>query len=663
MLTDTSTSPFAIMHSVPAGKASITGDGPLARLRNRAVEVTVPSMGDLMFDPDVSHAYQNFLVAAGELEGTHHGPPFMDGDLYKWLEAAVIVSSEESSDARLVEWIDQAAEAIAAAQQPNGYLQTKTTIAQAAGEDRVELQERMDFETYNFGHLMTLACVRYRLTGETDYLEIAERVAGYVATTLEQAPERLADCNICPSHYMGLVELYRTTGNERYLSIAGALLDLHGGKGYAGTEDNQDVLPVREQRHAVGHGVRSTYLYAGMADYVLETGDEGMAEALDAIWEDLISRKIYITGGCGALYDGASPDAAQDYRSVARVHQAFGRAHQLPQTTAYNESCASLGLVMWAWRMLLRKGEARYADEIERVLYNALPGTIGLDGKSYFYTNPLRQVRDLPFHMRRAGDPSSSGPVQSHDRPRQEYMTACFCCPPNIARVIAETPYYVASSDKDQIWVHQYVDGAVSVDVGGVGVELRQHTRYPIESRVQIDVAAETAVTGTIRLRIPSWCTGATVTVDGTQVEKLDRGYVVVEGTWQQNTIVVDLPMPARLVAAHHFVEEATNQVAIVRGPVVYCIESADLPEGVGIEEVQIPRTIELAEQEGTGQLAGNMLLTGTALRVPPSVVGDALYADLADEEAEPLDVTFVPYGVWNNRGAGEMSVWMPLHR
>lgn len=665
MLTDTRRSPYSLMEPVQAGRATITGDGPLARMRDRAVDVTVPSMGELMFDAEISHAYQNFLVASGDLDGEHQGPPFLDGDMYKWLESAVVVAAE-TAHPQLSEWIGRASTAIAAAQQTDGYLHTKTTIAQSAGEDRVPLQERMDFETYNFGHLMTLAAVHQRHTGDSSYLDVAERVAAYLASTVQSSPELLADCNICPSHYMGLIELYRTTGNADYLVLAGRLIDLHGGKGNAGTDDNQDVLPVREQRHAVGHGVRSTYLYAGMADYVLETGDERMRQALLSIWDDLVSRKIYITGGCGALYDGASPDAAQDYASVARVHQSFGRAHQLPQTTAYNESCASLGLVMWAWRMLLLTGESRFADEIERVMYNLLPATIGLDGKSYFYTNPLRQVRDLPFHMRRAGNPASSQPSASHDRPRQEYMTACFCCPPNIARVIVQTPYYVASSRGAKIWLHQYIAGEVSVDVDGNQVLLRQTTRYPLESRVQIDVTADVEVSATIRLRIPGWSRGATVTIDGEQVAldaALDDGYVVLDGTWKSRTIVVDVPVPARLVAAHHFVEEATNQVAVVRGPVVYCLESADLPEGVGIEQVYIPRSASFAEREGSDEMAGNVLLATSALRLRPSVGVGELYADLQDTDAEPIDITLVPYGVWNNRGAGEMSVWLPLHR
>ncbi|TDD65289.1 hypothetical protein E1262_25850 [Jiangella aurantiaca] len=661
MLTDTSSSPSAAMTSLPPRSAAITGGGPLARLRDQAIAVTIPTMGEIMFDADVAHAYENFLVAAGEVEGTHVGPPFMDGDFYKWLEAAVIVDGEAGGESPFSEWIGKAAAAIAAAQQPDGYVHTKTTISERSGGDLRPLRQRTDFETYNFGHLMTLACVHHRMTGDDAYLRLATNVAGYLRTVADESPETLADCNICPSHYMGLVEVYRSTGDKRHLELAGRLLDLHGGKGRAGSDDNQDVLPVREQRRAAGHAVRANYLYAGMADYVLETGDEAMRTALESIWADLVGSKLYVTGGCGALYDGASPDAAQDYWSVTRVHQAYGRPYQLPQTTAYNESCASLGLVMWAWRMLAISGDAKYADEIERVLYNALPAMIGLDGKTYFYTNPLRQVRALPFALRRAGNPTDSTPPPSEARVRQEFMTACFCCPPNVARFIAELPYLVASQGPRALWVHQYVAGTVTARLDGVDVTVEQTTAYPAEGTVRLDVRAASPVSGAIRVRIPGWAPGARVTVDSEPVDVVEQGYAVIDQTWSSNTIVVELPIAPRLVVAHHFVEEATNQVAVMRGPVVYCVESADLPEDTGIETVYLPRSIAFTERPGTGQFAGHVLLDGTAATLPAPVPDGQLFADLDDAEPRPLDVTLVPYAVWGNRGPGEMSVWIPL--
>lgn len=684
MLTDTRLSPYARMTSMPPGGCGLSDDttrgpSPLRLLHERAHRVTIPTMGAVMFDPAVSHAYENFRVAAGDATGEHHGAPFMDGDFYKWLEAATVAAAETTDAAtaeKLSDYVAIAIQAIGRAQQPNGYLHTKTIIAQrqaatSTHESHAErdpvaatpLARRTDFETYNFGHLMTAACIHHRVTGRDDLLAIARRVADYLIDVAATSPDRLADCNICPSHYMGVVELYRTTKDRQYLDLAGRLLDLHGGKGSAGSDDNQDVLPVRDQRRAVGHAVRANYLYAGMTDYAIETGDAGMIEAVTSIWQDLVSTKLYVTGGCGALYDGASPDAAQDHRAPTRVHQAYGRPYQLPNITAYNESCASLGFAMWAWRMLTLTGERRYADEIERVLYNALPAMIGADAKSYFYTNPLRQVRGLPFPLRRAGDPVDATPPPSDHRTRQEYMTACFCCPPNIARFIAELPYYVYSRGESELWVHQFVTSRATTKFSGIPVTIEQRTTYPASGDVQILVSAEAPAPGVIRVRIPGWADPghSSVEVDGVPVERMEQGYAVIERTWKRHTITLRLPVRVRMLVAHHFLEEATNQVCVTRGPVVYCVESADLPEGVGIEQVAIPQSIRWAEEPGSGIFAGHLILRGTAAQLPPQVA--TLYAELNPAEPAPLDVRLVPYGLWGNRGPGEMSVWLPLLR
>lgn len=662
MLTDTSASPYARMTSMAPGSCRISGTNPLALLRDRMLRTTIPTMGQIMFDPDVSHAYENFLVAAGDRPGTYEGPPFMDGDLYKWLEAATVTAGE-TEDAELFDYIARAAKAIERAQQPDGYLHTKTTIAQHEGRDVPPLAERMDFQTYNFGHLMTLACIHHRTTGDDAYLRVATRVADYLVTVLRDSPERLADCNICPSHYMGVVELYRTTGERAYLDLAYRLLELHGGKGELGSDDNQDVLPVREQRQAVGHSVRANYLYAGMTDYVLETGDPDLRAAIESIWDDLVSKKLYVTGGCGALYDGASPDGGQNYFAVTRVHQAYGRPYQLPNTTAYNESCASLGLVMWSWRMLALTGDARYADEIERVLYNALPAMIGADGKSYFYTNPLRQVRDLPYPLRRAGNPRDSVPPPSHERGRQEYMTACFCCPPNIARHIAELPYLAYSRGPAELWVHQFVAGRATADFDGVPVTVEQETAFPATGDIRIRVTTDAAVRGVLRIRVPGWADRVTATVDGEAVDRVEKGYVVIDREWRSNVVEVDIPVRTRLVAAHKFLEEATGQICVVRGPVVYCVESADLPDDVGVESVAVPRSISWTEERGTGTFEGHVLLRGRAARLPEPTDPGKLYAELNPAEPAPLDLRLVPYALWGNRGAGEMSVWLQLLR
>jgi len=460
---------------------------------------------------------------------------------------------------------------------------------------------------------------------------------------------------------MGTVELARATGDARYVALALRLVSLHGGKGGAGTDDNQDVLPAAQQRVAAGHSVRANYFYAGMTDVVLETGDEGLRQAVTSIWDDLVARKLYVTGGCGALYDGASPDADQDYWQVTKVHQSYGRAYQLPQTTAYNESCASIGFVMWAWRMLVLTGEARFADEIERVLLNALPAMIGADAQTYLYTNPLRQVRDLPYALRRAGDAPTAAVPPSHERSRQAFMDSSFCCPPNIARAIAELPYYVYGVADDGVWVHQFVSGSVVASVDGVRVRVSQTTDYPASGSVRIRVQADAPVHATVRVRVPGWAgDDAVVSIDGEAITAVENGYAVIERDWTDASIAVELGMRPRLLAAHHFVEEATNQVAVTRGPVVYALESADLPDGVGIEEIYLPRDVAWREVPGDGVLAGWTVLEGEARRLP-RLVADGLYGELPAAQPEPVPVRLVPYGRWGNRGAGEMSVWLPV--
>lgn len=671
MLTDTATSPHAVMTSVPPGSVQLSGAGPLGALRRRALEVTIPSMGGLMFDADVAHALENFRVASGEVEGEHRAAPFMDGDLYKWLEAATVALGDAPD---LADQVRVAADAIRAAQRDDGYLQTKTLIARRHGSEVEPLTQRLDFETYNLGHLMTLGCLHHRATGAEMFREVAVRAAEFLRHAVETEPDAVADCNICPSHYMGVVEVYRSTGDPRYLELARRLLELHGGKGAAGGDDNQDVLAVQDQQAAKGHAVRANYLFAGMTDYVLETGDPAMRATVERLWQDVVSAKIYLTGGCGALYDGASPDAAQDYSTVTKVHQSYGRPYQLPHTTAYSESCATIGFVLWSWRMLTLTGDGRYADEIERVLLNALPGMIGAEGASYFYTNPMRQVADLPYQLRRAGDPEGSPLPPSDARLRQEYMTNCFCCPPNIARTIAELPYYALSQGSasqgsgfhgpGEIWVHQYLAGTASLALDGVPVVLETTTRYPVTGEVRIRVRAERPVRGTVRVRVPGWARGATVTVDGEPVGRLERGYAVIEREWSDQEVRLDAPMRVRTMVAHPFVEEATNQVAVMRGPVVYCLESADLPAGVRIDEVHLPEGIGWQEEAGTGIFADWVLLRGEAVRIPSPVPAGELYAELPDvDDRAPVHVRLVPYGRWANRGPGEMSVWLPLLR
>lgn len=660
MFTSTASSPFARMASLSPTEVNL-GNGFWRDVYRRSVEVTVPSMGALLFDPEVGHAYQNFRIASGDEAGEHAGPPFMDGDFYKWLEAATIAVAE-TGDPELEAQVETAAAAICAAQRSDGYLHTQTQIRrrqEGAGE---ALDDRLNFETYNLGHLMTAGCVRARVTGRRDLLDAGIRAADYLRRLVADRPDLIARSAICPSHYMGVIELYRTTGEAAYLQLAQDLLELRDRVN--GGDDNQDRVPLRDQRAVAGHAVRANYLYAGVADVMLEVGDDELTSVLEQLWADVVDTKLHLTGGCGALYDGASPDGAPEQSQITRVHQAYGRAYQLPNTTAHNETCAAIGMILWSWRMLLLTGEGRYADLIETILYNGLLAAIGADGKSYFYTNPLRQARELPYPLRRPGDTAIDpvpAPPASDARLRQEWLS-CFCCPPNIARTLTELPYLGYASGPDGVWVHQFWESEIRLPWDGQEIVLCQQTDYPASGRIRLAVTMSSPTSFVLRVRIPAWAEGAVVTVGGGSVERREDGYAVIERTWSAgDEVVVELPLRVRKIVGHRLAEEVSNQVALVRGPVVYCLESPELPAGASVERIAIPRTALAAATElpsSVGPLPG-LALRGLLTPAPASP--DALYAELPDGDPQPLDLVLIPYAFWGNRGASEMSVWLNL--
>ena len=355
MLTDTSASPYALATSVAPGAVTLA-DGPWLRLHERTADVTVRAIGAQLHDPSVGHAYENFRIAAGDTAGEHAGPPFMDGDLYKWLEAAAALQAGHHDDDRAA-WIAEAVDVIGRAQRADGYVHTQTLIANRSrrlaragtgAEPEEPHEDRLNFETYNLGHLMTAGVVLHRATGDDSLLALGRKAADYIHHLWRDRTDLLARSAICPSHYMGVVELYRATRDERYLALAEALLDIRD-RVEGGGDDNQDRVPLREQRVIAGHAVRANYLYAGAADVVAETGDAELLAVLEGLWRDLVATKLSITGGCGALYDGASPDGFPDQPQITRVHQAYGRPYQLPSTTAHNESCATPSRRRSAW--------------------------------------------------------------------------------------------------------------------------------------------------------------------------------------------------------------------------------------------------------------------------------------------------------------------------
>jgi len=652
-LVNTSKSPFAKMWPVNIGDVTWT-NGFWAERFNVCEHSMVPHMMGMYMNDSISHGFANFEIAAGLKEGKHIGPPFHDGDFYKMLEALISVYAANKNPL-LGQQIDSIITIIGKTQRADGYIHTPVVIAQLNDTAKTkEFAKRLDFETYNMGHLMTAACIHHRITGKKNLLDIAIKATDFLYDYYKNNAFELAQNAICPSHYMGVAEMYRTTGDPKYLELAKGLIDIRS-MVVNGTDDNQDRIPFRQQRKAVGHGVRSTYLYAGATDLFLETGEDSLMMALDAIWHDLIETKMYITGACGALYNGVSPDGTTyDQKPVQQVHQAFGRDYQLPNLTAHNESCANIGNMLWNWRMLLTTADAGYADIMEQVMYNSLLAGVSLDGKGYFYTNPLAVSKDLPFVLR-------------WSKEREPYISYCNCCPPNTIHTIAEIQNYMYSLSSEGVWVNFFGAGKLKTVLPDKSVlEIEQITDYPWNGTVKLKIKDAPEKEFSVFLRIPGWASKVTISINGKKsaVESIPGKYTKISNTWKKgDSITFEIPMPARLLVANPLVEETKNQVAIQRGPVVYCLESCDIPEKYSINDIRISSTIVLKPE--LNNINGNTWysLYGNAWLLRHEEWDNQLYRELNNNIDREIEVRLVPYYVWGNRGKGDMSVWLPFSK
>ncbi|MFC2113441.1 glycoside hydrolase family 127 protein [Bacteroidota bacterium] len=602
----------------------------------------VPNMWDLLSDPEIMHSKQNFLIAGGQAEGKHVGTNWLDGDTYKWLEGVAYVYAATGNE-KLNQLMDEVIGYISIAQQPDGYINTQITIP---GKKR--FQSVQDHETYNMGHLMTAGCIHYRVTGKSTLLDIGKKAGDCLYETFMNSDKHFLGY----SSIMGLVELYRTTGDKRYLDLADHFVSTQGtgdvqarrssswiGMGGPGRQDHK---PLREETEAVGHSVRGNYFYCGATDVYAETGDTTLLEALERIWEDMTFRKMYITGGVSALYRGAT-------RSRDVVWEAYGHEFQLNNATAYNETCANIGVGMWNWRLLNVTGNPRHADILERVIYNSALSPISLDGKHFFYTNPLRRVDGIPLSHR-------------YDAERWTHQMG-FCCPPNVIRTLPKVSGWAYSLVGNGIAVNLYGGNELATSMlDGSEIKLTQETRYPWEGRIEISIQKCKKESFQLLLRIPEWADGSTLLVNGKDPGvKLNPGtYAKIERKWKKgDVILLDLPMDIKLIEGHSFVEEVRNEAAVTRGPIVYCLESEDLPEGTEILDVYLPAGSEMSAEFRPELLGGVTTITGSVLIRQDHEEG--LYHELGKPEWKPTTATFVPYYAWSNRGQGEMTVFLPL--
>lgn len=648
MLTDTRYSPYAAVHGTEA-KDTIWTKGFWADVSTNNANHTVPQLQSMFEAPDISHVVENFRICAGDVDGDFAGTVFGDGDFYKWMEAAVYEAIHTRNEA-LISKLDEYIDLIGRAQQNDGYISTKQIIGERKQNGVTRQGDVNDFEVYNLGHLFTSACLHKRLTGKDHFLFIAEKAAGYLQKLYtDAAKNKNVQTAVCPSHYMGIIELYRTTGKRKYLELANLAITLRD-QVENGMDDNQDSIPTKKHDKIIGHAVRANYLYAGVADLYLETGDQEYLDMLDRVWSNLVNHKIYVTGGCGALYNGASPYGY--FFKHQLVHQAYGYEYQLPNITAYNETCAAVGLVMWAYRMFQIRPKAEYFDMIERVFLNAILPAVSLDGKKFFYENMLRRTKDLPYEL--------IWPLT-----RSEYILS-YCCPPNLARALAQSNEYLYTLSNGAIWTGLYGESKASLCINGENIILTQTTEYPFDGQITFHIEGKRTKDFELMVRIPSWCRSAHIRFanqDVTLTKEQAGSYYRLIVPKDCTLVQLDLPMDIRYTTAHRYVEEVTMQTAIERGPLVYCMEQTDYA-GSSIDHLLIDP--KLPWQPVRFELQGRPIcaLEGTAVEVnyADGHDEDTLYKELDICGLKEVPIRLIPYFAWDNRVFGEMKVWFPLH-
>lgn len=565
------------------------------------------------------------------------GYPFDDTDVYKVLEGASYSLSVHPDD-KLEAYLDGLIAKIGAAQEKDGYLYTTRTIDPVhphewAGKNRWEMEKVDSHELYNLGHLYEAAVAHYQATGKRSLLDIALRTADLLDQTFGPGKR-----SIWPGHQiteMGLVKLYRVTGEQRYLDLARFMLDERGPDGDkgAGRTYNQSHKKVVDQTEPVGHAVRATYMYSGVADVAALTGDAAYLKAIDRIWESMVGRKLYLTGGIGATGSG----------------EAFGGDYELPNMTAYNETCAAIGNDYWNYRLFLLHADAKYIDVMERTLYNGLLSGASLDGKSYFYPNPL----------------------ESKGQHQRSPWFGVACCPGNMTRFLASVPGYVYAQQGDALYVNLFVASQSEIKMDGDRVvKLSQETRYPWDGQVRMTVNPNKRGRFTINVRIPGWARNeaapsdlyrfqdridepATIKINGRPVTfKLDKGYAGLNRDWKSGDVIeLALPTPVRRITAHQQVEADRGRVALQRGPLVYCAEWPDNPGG-RVRNLMLPDGAKLTAQFQPGLLNGVEVIKGKAIALASDAEGKTLKTE--------QDFTAIPYFAWANRGRGEMIVWLP---
>jgi len=636
------------IHAVPFTQVALTDNFWLPRIKINA-DVTIPASFQRC---ESTGRVKNFVMAA-----EHKGKfctiyPFDDTDIYKTIEGASH-SLSLFPNAALKAYIDSLITIIGKAQEPDGYLYTARTInpndvGPWVGKQRWEKERELSHELYNAGHLYEAAAAHYLATGEKNLLNIALKNADLVCSVFGPAQGQK---KVAPGHEvveMGLVKLYRITGNTKYLSTAKFFIEQRGHyNGYDSTSKDewkngkywQDDKPVVEQTEAEGHAVRAGYLYSAMADVAALTGDTALLNAIDRIWENEVSKKIYVQGGVGAVGDG----------------ERFGENYELPNATAYNETCAAIANVFFNYRMFLLHGDSKYIDVLEKTLYNGLISGVGMNGKSFFYTNAM-QIKNSFQHPDMEATRSGWFP--------------CSCCPTNVVRLIPSVPGYVYAQKDNNVYVNLFISGNTTLNVNNKQVQIVQQNNYPWDGNLKFNITLKAATAFNLLVRIPGWARNEAIPSDLYQFANasdnkveikingqpaeytMQNGYAVLNKTWKRGDIVeVKLPMEVRRVVANENVKDDIGKVALQRGPIIYCAEWVD--NNGKAANIIIPNNATFTTEFKNDLLNGVEVIKGNVPAVVVSNDGNSV-----STTNEPF--TAIPYYAWAHRGKGEMMIWFP---
>lgn len=633
------------IQAVEFTKVKLTDNFWLPRIKTNHT-VTIPASFERC---EATGRVKNFEMAAAGSGKFCTVYPFDDTDIYKTIEGASF-SLSLYPDKNLELYMDTLIAKIKAAQEPDGYLYTARTINPLephvwAGKERWERERELSHELYNSGHLYEAAAAHYQATGKRNLLDIALKNADLVCSVFGHDKKHVA-----PGHQvveMGLVKLYRITGKKEYLTTAKYFIEERGHFQYDLKSNDpwksgaywQDHKPVTEQFEATGHAVRAGYLYAAMADVAALTGDQAFLTAIDSIWTNVVTKKIYVQGGVGAKGDG----------------ERFGENYELPNATAYNETCAAIANVYWNQRMFLLHGDAKYIDILEKTLYNGLISGVGMDGKSFFYTNAM-EIKDLYSH-------------RDMESQRSGWFT-CSCCPTNVTRLIPSVPGYVYAQKKQDVYINLFINGTASLLIDKKRVQLEQKNNYPWDGKLVFNVTPETSQAFRLLVRIPGWAQNnampsdlytftepsvnkVVITINGKAADFiLDKGYAVLNRTWKKGDVLeVNLPMEVRTVTSHKKVSDNEGKIALQRGPVMYC---AEWPDNYGkTSNLILPVSAKFNAAYDAGLLNGVTVLKSEAIAVKVDSITNTV-------SSTKQVFTAIPYYAWAHRGKGEMSMWFP---